>query len=256
MKKIFIQLSLLIIVSLTSCGIIAKKAEGPVIEKQLYLDAFESIDVKGSMNVFVTYGEDVEVRVTGEEDAVNALKTTVSGKNWAIQFDRLFSDHSVKIYITTPFLNKVSISSSGDLDIDKIIQPNFSVSSSSSGQIRVNDVSEVNNELNIKTSSSGDVEIQHVNALKVTTALSSSGSISLDGNATSISGALSSSGRLNAERLKVSYANFSISSSGSAYIHATKTLIGQLSSSGSLYYKGSPSFDVKTSSSGTLKKMD
>ncbi|ANQ47689.1 DUF2807 domain-containing protein [Flammeovirga sp. MY04] len=256
MKKLYAYLSIFTIFFLSSCGVITKKAEGPIIEKQLFLDAFESINVKGSMNVFVTYGEEVEVRVTGEEEAVNSLNTSVSGKNWDIQFGRLFSDHSVKVYITSPFLKKASISSSGDLDIDRVVQPYFTVNSSSSGQIRIQDVSDVSEELSVRTTSSGNIEIENVTTEKVNAEISSSGSITLYGKSLQLTGALSSSGRLKAENLEVDHGKFTISSSGNVYTHTNKTLIGRLSSSGSLYYRGNPSFDVNTSSSGSLKKMD
>jgi hypothetical protein len=85
--------------------------------------------------------------------------------------------------------------------------------------------------------------------------ISSSGDMTLTGEADILEADLSSAGDLNAYDLKVREADISVSSAGDADINVTEKLTARSSSAGDINYKGNPKYiDSHSSSAGGVHK--
>jgi hypothetical protein len=96
------------------------------------------------------------------------------------------------------------------------------------------------------------VTFQGIQADKITTNISSSGSVTIQGMANSLVLHVSSSGDFQGANLQLQDANVTLSSSGDVTLWVIKNLDANLSSSGNVTYYGNPSTSQHTSSSGRL----
>lgn len=60
--------------------------EGPIVEKELTLDKFTGFDLAVSGNVFIQHGNSQKVRVEGQQNVIDNLKTEVRDGVWHIRF--------------------------------------------------------------------------------------------------------------------------------------------------------------------------
>jgi len=85
--------------------------------------------------------------------------------------------------------------------------------------------------------------------------ISSSGDITLTGDAGMLEADLSSAGDLNAYNLEVKEADVSASSAGDADINVSEKLTARASSAGDIHYMGDPKYvDAHSSSAGGIHK--
>ena len=85
--------------------------------------------------------------------------------------------------------------------------------------------------------------------------ISSSGDITLNGEADKLNANLSSAGDLNAYELEVREADVSASSAGDADITVSERLTARASSAGDINYRGNPKYiDAHSSSAGGVHK--
>jgi uncharacterized protein YxeA len=102
----------------------------------------------------------------------------------------------------------------------------------------------------LKTSSAGDIigETLDVN-------ISSSGDITLSGEAETLNVDLSSAGDLEAYNLQVKEADISASSAGDAKVNVSEKINARASSAGDISYRGNPKYvDASSSSAGGIHK--
>ncbi|MDX1629766.1 MAG: head GIN domain-containing protein [Fulvivirga sp.] len=208
-------------------------------QQEIKVDNFSEISLNTSATVYLTHGNTQKVEVEGDEDDIENLEIFVRGKDLIIRNKRTsgwfsWGRNDVTIYITTPKVNGLSVSGSGDL-ISK---------------------NKLNSEdLTLSVSGSGHIEIE-VDAKTTTVSISGSGKVYLKGNTNQMRASISGSGKIKGEDFVTGSFNASISGSGSCEIHVEESLDARISGSGSVYYKGSPNHvNSRTSGSGKVKKM-
>ena len=85
--------------------------------------------------------------------------------------------------------------------------------------------------------------------------ISSSGDVSLSGEAESLNADLSSAGDFDAYNLMVKDADVSASSAGDAKVNVSERIRARASSAGDIYYRGDPRYiDAHSSSAGGIHK--
>lgn len=202
------------------------------------VDDFDEISLSRSGTVYVTKGNTYKVELKGDEDAIEETEVEVRGSKLVIKgrgsswFN--WSDNDLEVYVTTPSLEAVHVSSSG--------------------KVYVKDPFRSGN-MEFAVSGSGKIEME-VNAESIRSSISGSGKIYLSGSAGELRTSISGSGSVRAEDLKVKKLDATISGSGSCEIYVEDEIDARISGSGSVRYKGDPDHvNSRTSGSGKVKKM-
>lgn len=191
--------------------------EGPVVKETLSLDDFHSIGLGIAGTVYLQPGKTQKVVVEAQKNLIDNLKREVKNGSWNIGFHNSVRNYSdVKIYITLPAVQALSIGGSG-----KIIS------------------TEAFNNL-------GDLSFS----------IGGSGNIEFSGEANSLKVSIGGSGNVKAGNLKVGSSKVSIGGSGSCYVEVGDRLEVSIAGSGSVHYKGRPKINSSIAGSGKVITMD
>jgi hypothetical protein len=195
---------------------------------------FTGISSSGAYDVFVKMGTTEDLRLEGDEDAIKNTETKVengilkirniksSGWNWTRE--------KVRIYISAKTLNTLSVSGSGDMEVNGVIKATL---------------------LNTQVSGSGNIQL-NVDASNFNAAISGSGGINASGSASVSNLAISGSGGFDGKNLKTDVTSVKVSGSGNATVSVEKELNAKLSGSGNIRYTGNPKVNQSKSGSGCV----
>ena len=198
------------------------------------VEKFEEIGLGVGADLYLKQGPTTEVIIEAKEEILKKLKTEVKNGKLYIRFDsqKFFNHPRFKIYVTTPDINGLSVSGSGDILAESAINTD---------------------EISLKISGSGSINIDNLQAKKVISGISGSGNIFLGGsNLAYLEIGISGSGNLKAEKLPTVEFKGKISGSGSCRINVKSTLKVSISGSGKIYYSGNPLIDASISGSGKV----
>jgi hypothetical protein len=222
---------LVLLFSVSSCF----SMNGKVEREKRDVGQFNRIGLAVSADLYLKQGNTSEVIIEADEEILEKLKTEVTNGKLIIKFDpRRFSNYSrFKIFITTPVINELDISGSGDIIAESAIQTD---------------------EIVLRISGSGEITIDDLKAEDLNVGISGSGSINLGGSQTlgSLDLSISGSGGLNAAKLATEDFTARISGSGSCRIHVNSSLKASISGSGKIFYSGDPLIDASISGSGKV----
>lgn len=197
---------------------------------------FEEIASNGDFNVTVLPGDDYSVEVSAESNLLSYIETDVVGKTLKIRtrgLHTLRDHHSIEVYITTPVLSGLSLSGSGKIKTGSFVS---------------ND-----NDFRISVSGSGDIDT-NISADHISTHVSGSGVVYLQGDTYETAFVVSGSGKIKAYDLVQEHCNATISGSGDMFVNASETIDARISGSGRVYYINHPV--IHTSISGSGKVVD
>jgi hypothetical protein len=139
----------------------------------------------------------------------------------------------MEIFITSPRLEGVKLSGSGEITTDYFQSDNFNISISGSGNVAA-----------------------AVEADKVISNISGSGKLLLSGTANDARFEISGSGDIDAFDLSLKNCSAKISGSGNMWINASEFIEAFISGSGNIFYSGNPVIESHTSGSGDLIHMN
>jgi len=240
MKKL-VFLSLAILLALPSCiidgwdqGI---SGNGKVVEDVRNLDGFTAVKVSSGIDVYLSQGNDFEVKVEADENLHEVILTELEGKTLVVKTERVSirNAKSKKVHVTLPELTALKISSAGDC----VGQTPFSCE-----------------DLHLSVSSAGDLSLE-VESGRIDLDISSSGDVRLSGSADEFNVSLSSAGDLNAFDLIAAIVDVNVSSAGDARVHATDEISMSASSAGNIYYRGDAEvMHSHSSSAGNISHRD
>ena len=135
MRRIFFLL--IIIASFASCEYTT--GSGNIVTENRSAGSFSGISVGGDFDVEVKIGSTTEVKVEADDNIIKHIETRVSGNILRIRTEDLhnYRDVHMKVYITTPSLNKISASASARVNVDDLLKSNerLSFNASSAGNI-------------------------------------------------------------------------------------------------------------------------
>jgi Putative auto-transporter adhesin, head GIN domain len=236
MKAILPLLSLLIVLLATNCqaqwGKI--KGEGPVITKTIDLADFHSFGLGISGDVVLTQGSKQEVKIKGQANIIDNIKTKVRNNSWNIEFEESVRDYDeLTIYITVPTLEEVSVGGSGNI-----------TSTNSFDNL---------NDIDISIGGSGNVNLDF-NAKDVDVSIGGSGEISLNGKGDDLTISIGGSGNVKAFDFQVNTCEISSAGSGDINVHVAESLEVSLVGSGDVTYKGNPRVKSSIVGSGDVAK--
>ncbi len=243
---------------------------GPVRSDIRTLPPFSKIQLANGVDVDVKVGPSQQVTVEALDNLLPLILTEVKDGWLVISNSESFcSNKKPRIIVTVPHLTEIHSASSGNMVIDGVKEPTFQATLESSGDVHLSGTAQTffasvssSGDLNaqrletesstVRVSGSGDAQVFVSGNLQVE--LTSSGDLSLRGKIASLNASLSGSGDLKASSVKVSRADVRITSSGSAHLSIAGDVQAVLMGSGSLTLDGKANLLKATlTSSGHLQ---
>ena len=234
-----LKLTLILLPFIIICGCYWEMPEsisgnGDVVTEERDVPSFNGISVSAGIDVYITQADEEHVKVITDENLLDVVKTEVRDDVLKIYASKnIRRAASKKVYVDYVNLNKIKVSSAGDL----------------TGENTLN-----TSELEIGLSSAGDLKLDVI-AQEIYIDISSSGNGNLTGKTDYLKANLSSAGDLNAFDLEAKVGDISVSSAGDARVFVTEEASFSSSSAGDIVYKGDPKIKhMSTSSSGSIRK--
>jgi hypothetical protein len=212
------------------------KGSGNVSKEERSIGGFKTLSVRGSMNVYLTQGPVKSAVIEADDNIIPLVELENNGGELIVRTRRntsINTNHEIKVYLTTPDINDVSLAGSGDVYLEN----------------KINNRSE----LSVSVSGSGDVK-GPVNAPHVKARISGSGDMILSGETKDLEVGIAGSGNFKGEDLLSENVDVNIAGSGNANVHASVQLDAKIAGSGNVYYKGSPQISSKVVGSGSVVK--
>ncbi len=235
-KLITLLIAGLLALSLNSCKKVV--GQGPVVTEERSVAAFTMIEAEFPGDVVLVQGANQMVKAQAQENIINDLYTTVDNGILKIKLRnglRLSTGSSLKVYVTIPVIERISLMGSGNVSTDQVIST----------------------DLDIKLTGSGNMEIGNLEADVVYSELTGSGNINItSGTTRDLSVRLTGSGDVKAQNFSAVDATVTLTGSGSATVRASNTLNAVISGSGNVNYYGNPAVTQNITGSGRLKKKD
>jgi carbon monoxide dehydrogenase subunit G len=237
MKHNHLYFRILALSALILTGIIFSVNAHSQNKEEFDLSGFTKIKNSTSADLYITQGPQYKFVVEAKDkNSIEKIVAEVKDKTLKIKSKPgSWNLGKMKIYVTLPKLEALSISGSSNTIADKTIKSDeFSLAISGSGDVKFKDIQ--TNVLNIVVSGSGDVMMA--------------------GNSTSnIQISVSGSGDIDLQDVETKNANISISGSGDVKVFATETLNSKTSGSGDVQYKGGAQVNARSTGSGSITSM-
>ena len=235
MKTLFPAALAALSLTMIACDPVGIRGKGDLVHETRELDDFHALSVSLSGEVEVVKGSEFRIDIQVEENIMPYLETEVRNGRLDVYFSRNVWDvDDLRITVTVPNLDAIDLSGSCEIV----------AKDSLSGE-----------NLDLRVSGSGDIEIRQLQFEKVSVHISGSGEIELTGIADDLEADVSGSGDLHAFDCPVKTADLSVSGSGNIQVTVSETLKADISGSGDVLYQGNPVLDVQTSGSGRVRKF-
>jgi hypothetical protein len=225
-----ISLFLFLSLSIISCEMSGITGDGNVTtENRKTNGKFNKIKVGNGLNIFLSQQDKTSIRVEADSNLQDLIKTEVSdGVLRVYTEDNIGKAASKKVYISTPSLNSLKISSGANLV--------------SKGTFTTTDF-----ELSVSSGASATIAIV---SKKIHSSVSSGASLVLSGTTEIFNASASSGANINSFKLQATNAKASASSGASIDLTTTDTLDATASSGANIEYQGNPKHKTISKSSG------
>lgn len=208
-----------------------ERGAGPIIEQELFLNNFSSIDLDIPADVCITQGNEQIVIVEGEQNIINELDLDVDNGRWEIEFDDCVRDYEgLKIFITLPVYEQLRVSGSGLIFSNDII---------------------AGDEMDLRVTGSGDINLA-LEVEELRTRITGSGEIKLEGIAEEAEHEINGSGDLEAFDLATEDTEVTIRGSGDAEVLVADRLDVRITGSGDVFFRGNPRLGIDITGSGDV----
>lgn len=240
MKHILLFLTVIILTA-TSCRWFGYKrvvGNGNLETQDRPIQRAERIKLAGSYDVEITQGPTTSVKVEADENILPFILTRSEDGFLIIKSKEhvsLSTDNTIRIFITTPKLEQVTLAGSGNI---------IGKSKFTGGD-----------KLTLKIAGAGDMKME-VNTPSIEAEIAGSGSMTLTGETRDQRIRISGVGDYIGEALKSENAVVKIAGSGNVKLFAAATLDVNIAGVGSVYYKGNPTVKQHVAGSGEVKKLE
>lgn len=209
---------------------------GKIVTETYDVRGFDSIELSAGGVAEIVQGETEGLTVEVDDNLLEYLDIDVAGDTLRIRTRRDYSlapSGTIRYIIQVRDLEEISVSGSGQVEMDGLTAGRLALSSSGLGSVILHNV--------------------QADALRLD--ISGSGSAKLDGTMDTLEISISGSGDLQGQDLQVRRAVVSISGSGKAILWVTESLDADISGAGVISYYGSPQVDQQVSGVGKVEKL-
>jgi len=241
MRK-YIWLLLVLPIAFGSCRFMGGKrvrGNGVIKSEEHTVSTFKNVDVRGSINVYVSQGDIKPVKIEGDENLLQFIEVMQEGDKLIVRERPGFNldpSGEMRIYVTAPVYNSIDVSGASDIV----------------GQTKINNPEN----LEMHASGAGNIKMD-VDAPQLKAEISGSGSIDLKGQTKEVELDLSGAGHAHCFDLLAENVNVEISGAGSAEVYASMKLDASVSGAGNVTYKGNAaSVNQHISGVGSVNKVN
>lgn len=203
--------------------------------------AFTEIAVKNNAKLILKQDSVQSVTVTANEEIFDKLIVETKDRKLVVRyssntwFDSGWKSGPITVYVSVPQIDELTVSGSGSIIADELISARI---------------------LDCYVSGSGSVRLSKLKAEKITSAVSGSGNLQLEGEdvVADFKISVSGSGGVKASGLKTKNVNVLISGSGSCAVHAMEKLDCKIAGSGNVTYTGNPLINSTIVGSGKVRE--
>lgn len=261
---------------------LASLAEAQIRKEVFKVDSFDRLSFRVAGKLHLRQGPSQKVEVEADRDVFEELEVEVDGNtlvigrrgNW-FSFDWHWDDDDkVNVYVTMPNIEGISVSGSGSVVAEgKLSVDDLDLKVSGSGLLEVEADAKGDVEADVSgsgtirlsgtcesfdsdVSGSGRVRMNETIARNASFGVSGSGRIEASGTAKDVRATISGSGKVLAANLETDRCDVRISGSGDVEINVKSELDATISGSGSVSYKGNPPhINSHSSGSGHVRKL-
>lgn len=212
--------------------------EGDKETRIIELENIDAFEIFGACDLTIKQGDEQKIEIFSHPNLIDELlkDSSVEDKTWHIGIVKCVAGlkkSSIKITATIPDLKAVNITGSADVQTDGVF--------------------ENVNELDLKVSGSGDMDLLLDNDVQsISTKINGSGDFKLSGSTKSHKITIIGSGNINSFDLSTETCDIKILGSGDCDVLVNETLDVEIAGSGDLCFKGSPTINSKITGSGNL----
>ena len=155
-----------------------EKGSGNLTSETRTVKAFDRIDLECSMDLEIEIGEPQQVTVVIDDNLQdNIILETVGSRTLLIDADNLRKTHRrTHIEIRVPTLERLTISGSGDVEVNDLKQDDFEIRIEGSGDVSVQGAAK---HLSVTISGSGDVDCRNLESSDADVEINGSGDVSV-----------------------------------------------------------------------------
>lgn len=212
------------------------EGSGQVVKSQRQVSGFKGLAVEVPSNVEVVQGGSEGVVIETDDNIAPLIETLVERDELKVRLIKRSTSLKptiLKITVNARNLEKVSISGSGKLNIEKLQTPILATHISGSGDMRIAALA--------------------TDALAIS--ISGSGEFLASGRADSVRASIAGSGDLRLANLAAKAVRISIAGSGGAKVWASQTLDVSVAGSGDVDYYGDAVVTQSVAGSGRIKRL-
>jgi len=202
---------------------------------------FREVSLRISANLYVEQGDEYSIEVTANPRTLYKLIADIEDEKLIIRFSfqdmwiHNFDPGPVSIKVTTPEINRLSLTGSGNIFAEKKIETDY---------------------LELLITGTGDIKIPQLKCNSLETIITGTGDIIVAGNDTlrEINAFVAGSGNIKANLLPARYGHFRIGGTGICDVNISEYLDATIIGSGQIRYTGSPEINSSVSGSGRIKQ--
>jgi hypothetical protein len=198
---------------------------------------FSGVEARGGIDVVLISGPNHDIRIETDQNLVDYIEVDNNGGTVSVSGRdgyNLRSKAGIRVVATAPAFGLVSVAGSGEI--------------SSQGKVTSN------KNMDLRIHGSGDINLL-VDAPRVATEISGSGSARLEGNTRAFSADINGNGDVHAFNLRSENAHVDIAGSGNAEVFASKSLSVEIKGAGDVAYKGTGAVSQKIMGSGNVRQV-
>lgn len=210
-----------------------KRGNGVVVkdDRQVTQD-FTAVSASEGLDVYVTQGDDFEIRVEADENIIDLIGTDIKNGKLRIHAIENIGRATKMVYVTLPTITELSASSGSDLITKNVIRANkISLGASSGAGMKIELVAE---DVDADSSSGADIRIV--------------------GEATMFYADASSGSDINAREFSVKTCRADASSGADISVNVSESLVADASSGADIRYTGEARVEKMKSVSGSVHK--
>ncbi|NNJ56337.1 MAG: DUF2807 domain-containing protein [Bacteroidia bacterium] len=201
---------------------------------------FNKVELDGSFNLTITQGDDLEVKVTGDENIISDFDANVKNNTCKLSLkDGCYKNYDLSVAITMPHIEAAFLDGSGNIRINDFYnQSSFYGEITGSGNMNLHVIEGVST-LDFRIDGSGNIKCN-----SLVTEVENSEVI------------INGSGDYYGFPIEAKNVYARISGSGNVRVTALNNLEAIIDGSGDIKYKGYPSLTQKITGSGDITHVD
>ena len=246
---------ILVSLSMTSCFHfpLSISGSGPIVTQTFDLASFDEIASETVIDVEVVQGDSQKVVAEGNENMMEFIELKVINNKLHVDLrSGCYNHFEMKVYVTMPTIREVELESTGNVYLSEFTNlKSLNLYLSSTGNINFDGLTEIENKLNVRNSSTGNI-FMNMNCDEVEVHATSTGNVTLKGSCNTQQVDLNGTGNYNGFELFSKECSVTTNGTGDAKVNVSDILNAKIRSIGSIYYKGDPKVYVQDSSIGKL----